>query len=556
MNVRTRWSRALLLIGTASVVAATSCGNSDNENSDTAPPSSPLASALSTISETADSVATPAAPDDGLVATYTSDGEVDPDGTARIAYHLTPTSLDPLGPSVHQVQSYLWPIYDGLLRLSPTLDVEPMLATEWSFTADGLGLNLKLRDDVVFHDGSRFDGETVKVNIERQLAANESPIRSFLANVTGVTVNSPYDVTINLSEPDASLPVVLAHRPGLMISPKAIAEGANLDETDGGSGPYRMASAAIGDRVTYERFDDYWGEPAGTKGLQIFGVNDGQARVNGVISGEFDMAYLTPSQLQQATNGGLDVVAQDTTWYIQLFQNRAHSNLDDLRVRRAVAHAIDRTAICAVIYAGECEPTSSILPQGYWAQDPSITPDYFRFDPDLARELLQDSGHVGQTISIAFPAASDPYPQFAELLQAQLNDVGFDVSVVPADINSLGDVYQVKQSVDMLLAGGGQHADPALMLANQFTSTATQNPSKMVPQGLDELVAEARAAVDPDDRRKVMHEVTRLIAEEVVDLPLVAPKVLFAIHPDRIASYTPTRLGAYLSPRSVTVHPG
>jgi peptide/nickel transport system substrate-binding protein len=277
--------------------------------------------------------------------------------------------------------------------------------------------------------------------------------------------------------------------------------------------------------------------------------------VNGVASGQFDMAYLTPAQLDQANSSGLDVIAQPTTWYIQLFQNRAKSNLDNLQVRQAIAHAIDREAVCKVIYFDQCEPRSSIFPAGYWANDDSITPDYFDYDPDKATQLLKGSGHAGQTISIAFPAGSDPYPQFAELLQAQLNAVGFDVTLVPADINTLRDVYVVQQSADMLLAGGGQQADPALMLASQFTSTAVQNPSGMVPEGMDELVATARSTLDPDERATVMHEITRTIAEEVIDLPLVAPNVMFAADPDRVASYTPTQLGAYFAPRGITVLP-
>jgi peptide/nickel transport system substrate-binding protein len=419
-----------------------------------------------------------------------------------------------------------------------------------------LGLNLKLRDDVTFHDGTPFDADAVKINLERTLAATESPVRGFLANVSGVTVNGPYDVTIDMTAADAALPTVLAHRPGLMISPTAIADGVDISQNDAGSGPYTLTEVAIGDHAVYERNDDYWQEgEAGTKRLEITGLADGQGRVNGVISGQFDMAYLTPSQLEQAEAAGLEIVAQDTTWYIQLFQNRAHANLDNLQVRQAVAHAIDREAICTVIYVNQCGPTSSILPPDFWAQDPTITPDYFDYDPAKATQLLTDSGFVGQEIRIAFPAGADPYPQFGELLQDQLNTVGFNVTLVPADINTLGDVYQVAQSVDMLLAGGGQQADPALMLANQFTSTAAQNPGKMVPEGLDELVARARAAVDPEERTEIMHDVTRIIAEQVIDLPLVAPKVMFAINADRVASYTPTDLGAYLAPRGITVHP-
>ena len=91
------------------------------------------------------------------------------------------------------------------------------------------------------------------------------------------------------------------------------------------------------------------------------------------------------------------------------------------------------------------------------------------------------------------------------------------------------------------------------MLANRFSSTAARNPGKMVPEGLDELVAQARAAVDVDERTEIMHGVTRTIAEEVIDLPLVAPKVMFAINADHVASYTPTELGAYLAPRGITV---
>ena len=415
-----RGSRLAIVAATLALALA-ACGGDDD---DATAPSDASAATTATVADTgggatdATSSATEATSGGGTDATAATTAstegpavETDPDGSLKFAYHLTPTTMDPIAAAVGQVQSYLYPIYDNLLQLSPTLEVEPMLATEWSFTDDGLGLNLKLRDDVTFHDGTPFNADAVKANIERSLAATESPVRSFLANVSGVTVNGPYDVTLNLTAPDAALPVVLTDRPGMMISPKAIADGVDIAQNDAGSGPYQATSVAIGDHVVYERVDDYWRDgDAGTKTMEIWGVNDGQARVNGVASGQFDMAYLTPAQLDQANSSGLDVIAQPTTWYIQLFQNRAKSNLDNLQVRQAVAHAIDREAVCKVIYFDQCEPRSSIFPAGYWAQRRQHHARLLRLRPRQGDPAAEGLGSRGSDDQHRLPRRLGPVP--------------------------------------------------------------------------------------------------------------------------------------------------
>jgi len=471
------------------------------------------------------------------------------DGTLKIAFHLAPASLDPLQVSIWQLMTYEEPMYDTVTRIDPDGNVQPMLATSWTF--GDKAIDFTFRQDVKFHDGTPFDAQAFKVNMDRLLAAKKSPVASMFTAVTGAEVTGQYTARLKLSRMDSALPAALGDRGGVMISPKAIADGVDLSRQDAGSGPYRLIDYKAGDHAVYERFPGYWDPKAAVaQHLQIDAVGDGQARLNGAISRQYDITYLTPSQFDAAKGAGLGVEQKTGLWFINIFTNRTRSQLGNLQARQAIAHAIDRDAICAAVYFGRCKPTSSIFPSDFWGGSPEAGPNYDNYDPALSRKLLADAGlPQGFEFTMLYAAGADPYPQLAELLQSQLAAVGIKLNLKPVDINQLSPVYFVEKNADAMLGGGGQVADPGQSLQKEFRSGATLNPSGDAPGGLDAVIDSLNAATSRPDRERLSRQATEIATEQVLNVPLVQPEVLFAYNPDKLTGYEASYVGAYAPTR-------
>ncbi|KRB77784.1 hypothetical protein ASE01_06210 [Nocardioides sp. Root190] len=482
-----------------------------------------------------------------------SSGSGDGDDTLNVAYHLAPGSLDPLEIPIWQLTTYTEPMYDGVTRIDTDGLVQPMLATEWAFT--DTTLDLTFREDVTFHDGTPFNAEAFKVNIERLLAAKESPVSSMFRAVKGVEVTGDHTASLLLNEVDSSLPAALADRGGLMVSPKAIEAGTDLANAEAGSGPYELTEYKVGEKAVYEKFDGYWDEAAaGTERIEIDAVGDGQARLNGATSKKYDITYLTPSQYDAAAAAGLEVEAKAGTWFINIFTNRQRSKLSDVKVRQAVAHAIDRDAICKAVYFDHCQATSSIFASDSWGASPEVTPDYFAHDIAKSKALLADAGLPdGFEFTMLFAAGADPYPQFAELLKSQLAEAGITLNLKPVDINQLSPIYFTEKNADAMLGGGGQVADPGQSLQKEFESGSTLNPSGDAPGGLDAVIAQLRGATEQADRETYSQAASLIAAEQVLNVPLIQPEVLFAVNADTVSSYTPSYVGAYAPTRGITL---
>ncbi|MCW0216505.1 MAG: ABC transporter substrate-binding protein [Pseudonocardia sp.] len=476
---------------------------------------------------------------------------LNPTGTLKMTYHLAPNSMDPIKMTTGQFLSYVWPMYDTLTMIDLNGDVQPMLATRWDYAPDGSALTLTLRSDVKFHDGTPFDATAVKVNVERVLGTPTSPVRGDLQHVTGVEVVDPTTVKLLLNGPDAALPAVLGRNSGAMVSPKALSSGVDLNTQDGGSGAYKLVDAKLGAHAYYERFDGYWDPPAAAvKRLEIDAIADGQARLNGMRTGAYDLSYLTPTQVEPAKAAGLAIAEQRSLWYIHIALNWSRGQLVDPDVRRAIAHAFDRDAIVKSIYFGHAAPASGVFPDWYWASSPKVPGSFYTFDPAKSKQLLAGKDPV--SFEMIFPAGSDPYPQFAALLQQQLKDVGITMTPRPVDINQLATEYSQGRT-DALLGGGGQLPDPTLLFRTLFVEKAYFNPAHQTPPDLATAMAGTEKSTVRDQRVSAVQQSVDIIANDVLNVPLIYPNVLFAYKPDRVPSYTPSSVGAYAPTRGVGV---
>ena len=154
----------------------------------------------------------------------------------------------------------LYMVFNTLVGLDKSFNVIPELARSWQVSSDGKRVTFQLQRGVKFHDGTEFNAETVKWNIERVLDPNtKSPQRSQLEAVAAVTVVDPHTVAFELKRPFAPLLAALGERPGFIVSPAAVQKtGDGFGRTPVGTGPFRLVEWVADSRVTLERFPDYW----------------------------------------------------------------------------------------------------------------------------------------------------------------------------------------------------------------------------------------------------------------------------------------------------------
>jgi peptide/nickel transport system substrate-binding protein len=520
-------SWASLVVAGALVLAA--CGGDDDD--DDAAPSGTEPSATAAPSGSApdatDGEDTGASPD----TTFEQpEGEPDLDATFVYAYPITVSRLDPHRASISQDAVTLFPVYDRLVHLSPSGELIPGLAESWEFSEDGLTLTMHVRPNVRFHDGAELDAEAVKANLERGKSIEGSSVATDLAALESVTVVDPMTVELHLSTPNVAILGSLADRAGILVSPKALAEGVDLDAHMVGAGPYRMVSHVNGDTTKYERNEDYWDTERipKVKNLEIRVIADDTARLNAIRTGELQATTVSSRQVGEVERiDGLRLMFNTELQYYYVVQNRARSNQDDVRVRQALLHALDRESICENLLEGRCVVTDQPFPPGYFAYNEDIPQLLYPYDPDKARELLAEAGVEGLSLSMLIPAGLPTYPEVAEVIQAQWAEVGVEVDLRPTDPSSLGEVMFAQEQADTMLASWGGRPDPAMTMIQRAAPDAFANPGGGTTDRMVELLEGAKTTIDPDERASVLKQASREMAESVLEMVVFFPQVSY-----------------------------
>jgi peptide/nickel transport system substrate-binding protein len=455
--------------------------------------------------------------------------EVDRDATLRVAYGISVSRLDPHRATIRNDLTTLGPIYDRLVEFNPQGELVPMLASDWEFNEDATVLDMTLREGVTFHDGTPFNAEAVKANIERAKTLEGSTVAPDLAGVSDVEVVDDTHVRLNLAEPDVSILGILSDRAGMMISPAAFDQ--DLEAVAVGAGPFKLAEYRPGDVTVYERYDDYWDpDVALVKQLEIHVVPDANTRLNGLQTGQFDLINPTASQYDQASAlPGFKVTTSPGLFAINMGMNRTRSEFDDVRVRQAVYHAIDRESICQAILLGQCEVSVQPFPDGYWAANPDITSDRYAYDPDKARELLAEAGVPdGFSFTFMIPAALPPYDAIGEVIQAQLAEVGITADLVLMEPAQMADRYYVAKETDAILGGLVGSADPSLYFGQYTLPDAFANPSGNSTDKMEELYRASISTSDEAERTEIIHQGVEEVVDQVFFLNIAFPKLITA----------------------------
>ncbi|HWM88077.1 MAG TPA: ABC transporter substrate-binding protein [Kofleriaceae bacterium] len=417
-------------------------------------------------------------------------------GTLVVGRPADAVSLDPARVSDGESAEACEQIYETLVTYDPeTRRIRPGLAESWHMSSDGRQWTFQLRPGVRFHDGTPLDAAAVVFSLERQrdrthpFHADDRTKLSFVywenlfKNVRRVDAVGPLSVRITIDRMYSPFETDMAMFPVAIVSPTAVARwGAEYYRHPVGTGPFRFVNWERG-RIVLERNPDYWGPRPAISRLVFRAIADGRQRLTELESAAIDVAYsIPPDQLQFVELlPDLVVYEEPSLSVAYLAMNTTHKPFNDVRVRRAVNHAVNRDPIVKLVYQGLATPATGPLPPEQWGyHKASVT---YPYDPARARELLAEAaadGHfdpsrVHRLYAPSTPRAYMPEPEvIARVLQSNLAAVGLKVELIIQDKDRHGETTE-RGDHDLCLFGWtSDNGDPHNFLYLLFDMESTK----------------------------------------------------------------------------------
>lgn len=443
----------------------------------------------------------------------------------RIAIGIDPFTMDPQendNTLIGNLQDWLC---ETLVYQDDQGDVHPLLATEWDSSEDGLTWTFQLRDDVNFHDGTHLDAEAVAISLNRLVDPDvRVPLRGWMGPLGNTEVTGDYEVTVTLDEPFAPFIRAMSLTIAAINSPTALEEaGEDYRMAPVCSGQYRFVEWQRGDRLVFERNDDYWGDHGNFDRIVIPVVPEAGTRMTMLLADDVDIAVLPPAPDIPALEANPDVTvySEPSSRIMFLGMNLIKPGLEERLVRQAVNHAIDKDVLIERILYGQASPVSAPIPDFFFGHSPV---GEYPYDPERARELLAEAGYENG-LSIEFRHPTGRYlldAQVSEAIQAMLAEVGIDAQLRTMDWPTYtGSLYQTREETDVemyMLGWGPWVLDAHMTLYPHFHST------QMAPDAInsiffdnaevDRLLEEAAVELDDDKRIELYRDAMEIIWEE------------------------------------------
>ena len=472
------------------------------------------------------------------------------------------------GESLRVVRS----IFEGLVTTEEGgTEIVPALAEEWEVSEDGLTWSFSLREGVSFHDGEAFDAEAVCTNFDRwynfsgiQQSGNvsyywQTVMGGYAENEDDTLPESLYasceatdeaTAAITLTRPSSTFLSALS-LPAFSIASPAALEEFGADEITGsgeepqftgtygsehptGTGPFRFVSWERGSQLVLERNDDYWGDVSQIQNLVFVPIADGPARRQALEAGDIDGYDLVdPADVDALEEAGFTILRRPAFNVAYVGLNQSAPPLDNLQIRQAIAHAIDRENIISTNYPEGATVPTQFMPDTVFGFAEDVTE--YEYDPEKAKQLIAESGVTDLTLEFWYPTEvsrpymPDPAANF-QLMAADLEAVGFTVNPTGVPWNP--------DFLDAALSGGapmyllgwtGDFGDPDNFVGTFFQAQSPEwgfdNPE------LRELLDQAEAETDLDARTELYQEANRQIMDELPGLPYASTEPALAFRP-------------------------
>lgn len=460
--------------------------------------------------------------------------------TLALAATLDNNSFDRAQLLIGNQMQYWSPVFDTLLVREPNGDLAPNLATEWAYNSDNNVLTLTLRDGVKFTDGTPFDGEAVKANLE--YLKNGAGQNSFMvAAISEIEVVSPTEVKLTLGEPDPSLLENLAVVGGAMASPATLGvEGAAGSPIGSGPYTYDATNSQLGRQYVYNRNPDYWNAAAFPfDRVTITPINDQVARLNALKSGQVDAGASEARAVADAEGNGLVVNRIDVDWFGLIMADREGKIAPPLanpKVRQALNMAFDGKSILQYVELGYGKLTDQIFPETSQAYVPELQ-DVYAYDPEAAKALLAEAGYP-DGFELLMPDVAN-FAAFNPIIEKYLNDVGVKVKWEKVAPNATIPELRSGKFPAYIFQFGYQGAWSEFRKFGYPESP--WNTSKVADQGLLELLDKAQYATG-DAQNALFQDVNRYMVENAFFAPMYRRDTIYLTNKETVVEMQSTNV--------------
>jgi peptide/nickel transport system substrate-binding protein len=436
-----------------------------------------------------------------------------------------PDQLDPQKTSAYFSFEVLENVFDTLVEPDEKLEMRPALAASWSISPDQLTWTFHLRKGVTFHDGSPLHAEDVVYSYDRII--NEKLSNAYkLSSVRSVRAADDDTVELNVSQPTPNLLTNIGGFKGMAIVQRKNVESGQIATHPIGTGPFAFQSAKSGDSITLKANPHYWGGAPAVGGVIFRFISEPSTALSALQAGEIDWTDVVPTQRVDELRGDESIrmgVAPSTDyWYLSL--NEARRPWNDVRVRQAIAYAIDRGAIVKATSYGTATANQLAIPK----DSPWYSPyDRYRYDIGQAKSLLDGTGVKDQPLDML---ATSEYPETvtaAQIIAHNLQPLDINVKIRTVDFATWLD-EQNNGHFDMLMMGWLGNIDPDDFYYAQHHSGGKSNAQKFSNRDVDKLLDAGRTETNWDTRKDIYAKAAAIIADQVSYIYLYNPSVIQA----------------------------
>lgn len=469
-------------------------------------------------------------------------------------------------------------IFDYLVIPDENLNYVGDLAESWDISDDGTVYTFHLQEGVKWHDGEDFNADDVVFTLTalaspEYTGGNEGRVMSIVGaseyqagtadSVEGIKKIDDYTVEITLASPNAAFlsNMYVAMLPEHILGEESPADWGNDDFNRApiGTGKYKFVEWEAGQYISLERNDEYFGTMPSIENVVVqFGADT--TLVAALLNGEIDVLYNLPAteiENVEAVDGvGVYNYEMMSVYYIGL--NQLDPDLSDLRVRQALAYALDKQTIVDTVYGETATVANDIFPDNHWSHNPDVT--VYEYNPEKAMALLEEAGYTmndstgfyekdGETLHLTYDmSTSTDGRQVAALIQQYWKAIGVEMEVIEQDFATLAyskllpnnaTEETTAESFQCYTLGFGVEADPEEYNAYLSTSTGAGSWNFIHysnPQ-VDELFQQQLLETDPDARADCFHQIAQIISDDVPWIPLYN-KATSAGLSDRVQNFT------------------
>nr|WP_321461166.1 ABC transporter substrate-binding protein [uncultured Cohaesibacter sp.] len=427
-----------------------------------------------------------------------------------LGVRLEPPHLDPTAGAAAAIDEITYAnIFEGLTRIDEHGAVKPALAESWSISADGLTYDFKLHEGVKFHDGTDFDADDVVFSLDRARGeASVNAQKALFEPIDTVVAKDKYTVEMTLKRPTGAMLFNLGWGDAIMVASES---AENNKSNPVGTGPFKLGKWIKGDSITLVRNPDYWGTPAKLEKATFKIVADAAASLAALMAGDVDAfpIFPAPEMLAQFENDPrFKVVIGTTEGETILAINNGVKPFDDIRVRKALAYAINRQSLIdGAMFGYGTLIGSHFAPHNPAYLDLSHVYDY---DPEKAKALLKEAGLEKGFKARLFLPPTDYARRSGLIIASDLKKVGIELEMINVEwAQWLSNVFKGKD-YDLTIISHTEPMDIDIYARDDYYFNYKSDDFKAIITSLNATADEAK-------RTELLHQAQKKLSDDAVN---------------------------------------